>query len=62
MMFRYFSLALSLVLSAAVVDAADKEQGRLENCGTVMEEIVDLPDGIPQELLEKAECVVVIRP
>jgi SH3 domain-containing YSC84-like protein 1 len=60
MMFRYVSFALSLVLSAAVVDAADKEQGRLENCGTVMEEIVDLPDGIPQELLEKAECVVVI--
>jgi lipid-binding SYLF domain-containing protein len=60
MMFRYFSIALSLVLSAAVVDAADKEQGRLENCGTVMEEIVDLPDSIPQELLEKAECVVVI--
>lgn len=59
-MFRYFSLALSLVLSAAAVNAADKEQGRLENCGVVMEEIVNLPDSIPQELLEKAECVVVI--
>jgi SH3 domain-containing YSC84-like protein 1 len=59
-MFRYFSLALSLALSAAVVNAADKEQGRLESCGTVMEEIVNLPDSIPQELLEKAECVVVI--
>ena len=59
-MSRSVVLALSLVLSAAVVDAADKEQGRLENCGVVMEEIVNLPDGIPQELLEKAECVVVI--
>jgi len=59
-MFRYFSVVLSLVLSAAVIDAADKEQGRLENCGAVMEEIINLPDSIPQELLEKAECVVVI--
>jgi len=59
-MFRYFVLALSLVLSTAVINAADKEQDRLENCGVVMEEIVNLPDGIPKELLEKAECVVVV--
>ncbi|HEX2339891.1 MAG TPA: lipid-binding SYLF domain-containing protein, partial [Vicinamibacterales bacterium] len=33
---------------------------RLENCGVVMQEILDVPDNIPQELLEKAECVIVI--
>ena len=28
--------------------------------GVVMQEILDVPDNIPQELLEKAECVIVI--
>jgi SH3 domain-containing YSC84-like protein 1 len=59
-MFRYLSLALCFVLGAAALDAANKEQGRLENCGTVMQEVLDVPDNIPQELLEKAECVIVI--
>src|ERR1700693_3751953 len=41
--------------------AADsKETERLENCGTVMEEILNVPDNIPQNLLDKAECVIVI--
>jgi lipid-binding SYLF domain-containing protein len=40
--------------------AQNKEQGRLENAGLVIEEILNLPDSIPQELLEKAECVIVV--
>lgn len=60
-MFRYVSLALCVVvLGAVALAAANKEQQRLENCGVVMEEILAIPDNIPQELLEKAECVVVI--
>ena len=59
-MFRYLSLALCFVLASAALDAANKEQGRLENCGVVMQEVLDVPDNIPQELLEKAECVIVI--
>ncbi len=59
-MLRYLSLALCFVLGSAALDAANKEQGRLENCGVVMQEILDVPDSIPQELLEKAECVIVI--
>jgi len=59
-MVRYLSLALCFVLGSAALDAANKEQGRLENCGVVMQEILDVPDSIPQELLEKAECVIVI--
>jgi lipid-binding SYLF domain-containing protein len=58
-MFRYLTLALCIVGSAAL-GASNKEQDRLENCGVVMQEILDIPDNIPQELLEKAECVVVI--
>jgi lipid-binding SYLF domain-containing protein len=60
-MSRYLSLALSVVLGSTAVGAANnKEQGRLENCGAVMQEVLDIPDNIPQELLEKADCVIVI--
>jgi SH3 domain-containing YSC84-like protein 1 len=38
----------------------NKEQDRLQNCGIVMEEILAVPDNIPQDLLDKAECVIVI--
>ncbi len=40
--------------------AQDKEEARLENAGIVMEEILNIPDGIPQELLDKAACVIVV--
>ena len=59
-MFRSFSLALCFMLTAASVLAQNKEQGRLENAGLVMEEILNLPDSIPQDLLHKAECVIVV--
>jgi SH3 domain-containing YSC84-like protein 1 len=59
-MLRYFTLALCFVSGSAALGAANKEQGRLENCGVVMQEVLDIPDNIPQELLEKAECVIVI--
>jgi len=58
-MARYV-LALCVILGTASLGAQNKEQGRLESCGVVMEEILGVPDNIPQELLEKAECVVVI--
>src|ERR1700740_227782 len=39
---------------------AKDETKRLENAGTVMEEILNVPDDIPQDLLDKARCVVVL--
>jgi lipid-binding SYLF domain-containing protein len=61
-MLRYLSPVMCLVFASTALSGAanNKEQGRLENCGTVMEEILAVPDNIPQELLEKAECVIVI--
>ena len=47
-------------LFALPVFAQDKEENRLEECGEVMKEILNIPDNIPQELLDKAECVIVI--
>jgi lipid-binding SYLF domain-containing protein len=48
-------------LFAEVASAADqtKDDDRLRNCGTVLKEILDVPDDIPQDLLDKADCVVV---
>lgn len=37
-MLRYLSLAFCFVLSSTAFGAANKEQGRLENCGVVMQE------------------------
>jgi len=50
-----------LPLLAEVANASDqtKDDDRLRNCGTVLKEILDVPDDIPQDLLDKADCVVV---
>ena len=58
-MIRKISLTICIMLVGAMAYAANKEQERLENCGTVMQEIMNLPDNIPQEVMEKAECVIV---
>ena len=47
-------------LSNPPIARADKDTDRLENAGTVMKEIIDIPDDIPQNLLDKADCVIVI--
>jgi SH3 domain-containing YSC84-like protein 1 len=39
---------------------AKDENNRLQNAGTVIQEILDIPDDIPQDLLDKARCVVVM--
>jgi lipid-binding SYLF domain-containing protein len=64
MMNRIF-LAVVLTLSMASIAPAkapdeQKVQDRLQNSGTVMHEILNIPDDIPQNLLDKARCVVVL--
>jgi lipid-binding SYLF domain-containing protein len=59
-MFRSISLAMCFMVCAVSLGAQDKEESRLENAGIVMEEILDIPDGIPQDLLDKAACVIVV--
>src|ERR1700740_3713458 len=62
-------LAAAVLLSAPAILAepaaapkADKEKDvdRMENAGTVIDEILNIPDDIPQDLLDKARCVVVL--
>jgi lipid-binding SYLF domain-containing protein len=54
-------LLVVLPLLTEVAGASDqtKDDDRLKNCGTVLKEILDVPDDIPQDLLDKADCVVV---
>jgi lipid-binding SYLF domain-containing protein len=49
-----------LTSSTARAEDKDKVDGRLENSGQVIKEILDIPDDIPQNLLDKADCVIVI--
>ena len=58
-MFRKLAFGACIVFAASSLFAANKEQKRLENSGTVMKEVMGVPDNIPQELLEKVECVIV---
>src|SRR5215475_4652508 len=54
-----FLVAFSLVALPLTAKDSKKEADRLENCGTVLKEILDIPDDIPQDLLDKAECVII---
>jgi lipid-binding SYLF domain-containing protein len=51
------SMALAIAFPAF---AQDKEADRVENAGKVMKEILDAPDSIPQSVLDKADCVVIL--
>jgi len=62
LMFCLSSIVLvSVTLLAQVASASDrtKDNERLRNSGMVLKEILDVPDSIPQDLLDKADCVVV---
>ena len=56
-----FGTVLALVAAPLQAAPPDKDTvtDRLEESGTVMEEILNIPDDIPQDLLDKAECVIV---
>jgi lipid-binding SYLF domain-containing protein len=55
------TLVLAFVLACPAFAAEQtREAKRLEACGQVFKEIMDIPDGIPKDLLNKAECVIVI--
>ena len=57
---RKFALALSLC-SSVVLFAADTATERLSDTTKVFNEIMATPDkGIPQDLLEKANCIIIV--
>ena len=52
-------VVMAICPSFAFAADNEKDASRLENSGTVLKEILDVPDDIPQDLLDKADCVVV---
>jgi lipid-binding SYLF domain-containing protein len=56
---KWMSLGLLAALAFPVY-AQEKEEDRVENSGKVMQEILNAPDSIPQSVLDKADCVVVL--
>src|SRR5271170_1544343 len=58
-MFRKSILVVGMAAIALTAYAANKEQKRLESCGTVLHEVLNTPENVPQSVMDKAECVVV---
>jgi lipid-binding SYLF domain-containing protein len=54
-------LIVVLMSSIAAVAANDEhEVDRVKEAGEVLKEILNIPDDIPQDLLDKAECVIIL--
>ncbi|MGA2415553.1 MAG: lipid-binding SYLF domain-containing protein [Candidatus Sulfotelmatobacter sp.] len=55
-------LALCLGAPGCAAFAAndDKEEDRVHDAGVVLKEILNIPDDIPQDLLDKAECLIIL--
>ena len=49
-----------LVPAVAANDKNEKEEDRVKESGVVLKEILNIPDDIPQDLLDRAECVVIL--
>src|SRR5215469_9727881 len=62
-LWKLFLVCLLLPSSYVLAKPADdkaKDNDRIQNAGTVVQEILDVPDNIPQDVLDKARCVVVM--
>lgn len=56
-------LSVLLALSCAIPAFAagdEKEVDRVKDAGVVLKEILNIPDDIPKDLLDRAECVIVL--
>ena len=57
---KLFVLLAAATLVALPAYSKSKEESRLEESGEVLKEVLNIPEDIPQDLLDKAECVIVI--
>jgi len=57
---KVFLLMVVIGLVGLPAFAQKDENNRIENAGKVMTEILNVPDDIPADLLDKADCVIVL--
>ncbi len=60
---KKFIVCLMTVLisvGAAWAENDEREADRVKDAGVVLKEILNIPDNIPQDLLDKAECVIIL--
>jgi lipid-binding SYLF domain-containing protein len=53
------TMAVLLLAFSTPADKEAKEEDRIKDAGKVITEILNVPDDVPQDLLDKADCVVV---
>ena len=56
---RSLTIAAVLLITSTSLFAGKKEEARLQESAEVMKEILGIPEGIPKEYLNKAECLVI---
>jgi SH3 domain-containing YSC84-like protein 1 len=59
---KKFMVCLIVVLMSAVAAFAndEREAARVKDAGVVLKEVLNIPDDIPQDLLDKAECLIIL--
>ena len=59
---KFLVCCIAILLSGVTAFAAndEREEDRVKEAGLVLKEILNIPDDIPQDLLDKAECLVIL--
>jgi lipid-binding SYLF domain-containing protein len=57
---RILTICLLIFMTSFTALAQSDEEKRVENAGIVLKEVLDIPDNVPAEILDKAECVVIL--
>ena len=59
---KFIAVFVVVLMSGVTAFAAtdEREADRVQDAGSVMKEILNIPDDIPQDLLDKAECVIIL--
>src|SRR3989442_3501177 len=52
--------AIVMLPISLMAEDSEKEQDRVKEAGVVLKEIINIPDDIPKDLFDRAECVVVL--
>jgi lipid-binding SYLF domain-containing protein len=59
---KFIVCLITVLISSVAVFAAndEREADRVKDSGVVLKEILNIPDDIPQDLLDKAECLIIL--